>query len=109
MINDTVMNNEHKAQPSKFKLAPMYRTVVNTLTNKNHCYQAIYSHIKRKKVLCNFLQEYTGHNGSIKGSKFLGNDNYFISTGEDKLMKMWDRRAKKELKHQPFDQAINST
>jgi len=56
----------------------------------------------------NCIEEYTGHNGSIKGCKFLGNDNYFITTGEDKLMKMWDRRAKKELKQQSFDQPLNS-
>ena len=64
--------------------------------------------LKSSGKLKQFFQEYTGHNGSIKGCKFLGNDNYFITTGEDKLMKMWDRRAKKELKQQSFDQPLNS-
>jgi len=64
--------------------------------------------LKSSGKLKQFSQEYTGHNGSIKGCKFLGNDNYFITTGEDKLMKMWDRRAKKELKQQSFDQPLNS-
>ena len=64
--------------------------------------------LKYSGKLKRFSQEYTGHNGSIKGCKFLGNDNYFITTGEDKLMKMWDRRAKKELKQQSFDQPLNS-
>lgn len=35
------------------------------------------------------------------------NDNYMVSCGEDNLMKMWDRRANKELKSQSFDQHIN--
>jgi len=42
-----------------------------------------------------------------KGSKFVRNDNYFISCGEDKTMKMWDRRAARELKSYQFDQPIN--
>lgn len=54
------------------------------------------------------IEEYEGHNGgSIRGSQFVTNDNFFISCGEDMQLKMWDRRANRELKTQTFDQPIN--
>ena len=52
------------------------------------------------------IEEYEGHTGSVKGVHFMKNDEYVITVGEDKNIKMFDRRNNWEIRQHTVDSPI---